>query len=428
MPTATVDSLITCRKCGVPKPREAFYVSRRGSICKACCCAKAADRYRTNTDYLRERGRAYNRQRYLSNPDHEREIQRRRGRKYGQRKREARLAKREAWQASHPNLAATIDAEIAAQRTWKKERTAERERQRHSDRQKEAAQKHRDRYARFWRGRVSADARPGVIYCIKDPRSGLVRYIGQSANLKRRAAQYRRGHAHNTHLRRLIAKWMREGLKFSVEVLETCLFGLDDAEIKWIATAREKGWPIVNVAEGGSGFTPIDDERRRKIGERSRRQWQDPVWRAKWMATAEKRFAEVRAKKQREREERRLTREMERIEKENAPAARERERLNAFGVLTPLTRGAVGFVPLTNGAWAIVDADNLERVLKYRWGLQMKGPYRRAKRTVHLPGRRKGIELLNRFIVGARPNEFVRHVNGNQLDCRSSNLRGGAYV
>ncbi len=75
-------------------------------------------------------------------------------------------------------------------------------------------------------------------------------------------------------------------------------------------------------------------------------------------------------------------------------------------------------VPLTNGGFAIVDPDDLDRVSARRWYWK-EGPY------VVTTLQRRVSTSLHRFVLGMERGDsrHVDHVNGNGLDNRKCNLR-----
>jgi hypothetical protein len=97
-----------------------------------------------------------------------------------------------------------------------------------------------------------------LIYALTDPRSGLVRYVGQSSIGMKRPGRHRqpgylrhdRGHKGNW-----IRKLNRLGLAYGVQVLELLPNAeeLDAAEKHWISAFRLCGSPLVNLTDGGDG-------------------------------------------------------------------------------------------------------------------------------------------------------------------------------
>lgn len=69
-------------------------------------------------------------------------------------------------------------------------------------------------------------------------------------------------------------------------------------------------------------------------------------------------------------------------------------------------------IQLTQGMVAIVDDEDYEEFSKHKWCFS----------NVGYAQRRSGI-YLHRVIAGAKPGEFVDHINRDRLDNRRSNLR-----
>lgn len=75
-------------------------------------------------------------------------------------------------------------------------------------------------------------------------------------------------------------------------------------------------------------------------------------------------------------------------------------------------------VVLSQGAIALVDDHDFERVTALRWELKGKPGFLYAQRS------RNGKAIaMHRFILGAAPGQIVDHINGDGLDNRRSNLR-----
>ncbi len=100
------------------------------------------------------------------------------------------------------------------------------------------------------------------VYGLKDPRDGLIHYVGQTKHLEQRLAQHLgpdRGHGHKA---RWIADLRACGLRPEIVILsQVTRAEINDEECLWIAKGRELGWPLTNVADrqyghgGGIPFT-----------------------------------------------------------------------------------------------------------------------------------------------------------------------------
>lgn len=74
-------------------------------------------------------------------------------------------------------------------------------------------------------------------------------------------------------------------------------------------------------------------------------------------------------------------------------------------------------IPVFDGAEALVDSGDYDRMMKYKWHLSSKGY---AIRSV--PGKSSGI-TMHRMIMDPPKGVMVDHINGQVLDNRRSNLR-----
>lgn len=79
-------------------------------------------------------------------------------------------------------------------------------------------------------------------------------------------------------------------------------------------------------------------------------------------------------------------------------------------------------IPLTKGAFAIVDPADYDDVAKFRWILDASGYASRRQ----LIGNRRVVIRLHRHLLGDGAPE-IDHVNRNKLDCRRSNLRPATH-
>ena len=81
--------------------------------------------------------------------------------------------------------------------------------------------------------------------------------------------------------------------------------------------------------------------------------------------------------------------------------------------------GSAARIPLTRGKYALVDAEDYERVAAFRWHLAAGGY---AGRDVRVDGQKVKV-YLHRYVLGDRYAPQVDHRNGDKLDCRRHNLR-----
>jgi hypothetical protein len=81
-------------------------------------------------------------------------------------------------------------------------------------------------------------------------------------------------------------------------------------------------------------------------------------------------------------------------------------------------------IPLSRGLVGIVDADDFERVNRFKWHAlkRPRGGRFHVMRSVNSGGIRKTI-YLHRWLIGAGVGDEVDHSNNNGLDNRRSNIR-----
>lgn len=90
-------------------------------------------------------------------------------------------------------------------------------------------------------------------------------------------------------------------------------------------------------------------------------------------------------------------------------------------ILIP-TGPSIAYVPLTQGLFALIDAEDAERVGQYKWNAskaKSTGAFY-ARSHAAIEGRRSS--ALHRFVLRLT-EEFGDHRNGNTLDCRKVNIR-----
>src|SRR5574343_596006 len=80
-------------------------------------------------------------------------------------------------------------------------------------------------------------------------------------------------------------------------------------------------------------------------------------------------------------------------------------------------------LPLSQGKFAIVDDDDYENLLSWKW--TYSGGY--AYRLKTIQGKSKKI-WLHRFIANIPDGLYTDHINGDKLDCRKENLRFCTYA
>ena len=119
------------------------------------------------------------------------------------------------------------------------------------------------------------NGRTAVIYVLKDPRDGLIRYVGKTNNPRRRLDRHiaENGNA----LRHPWLKELRElGIEPIFEIVETVVGDQwQDREKHWIMHYRDAGCDLLNANAGGTGglgFVP-SPETRQRISDALRLNW-----------------------------------------------------------------------------------------------------------------------------------------------------------
>lgn len=111
------------------------------------------------------------------------------------------------------------------------------------------------------------------IYGLIDPRTGEVRYIGQTGKGLYRPKRHGTAAAlrkDNTYRGKWIRKLAAEGVTYEVVILEVCTPETVHArERDWIAWGRHLGWRLTNLTDGGEGTAGLhlSEERKKQIGE-----------------------------------------------------------------------------------------------------------------------------------------------------------------
>lgn len=80
-------------------------------------------------------------------------------------------------------------------------------------------------------------------------------------------------------------------------------------------------------------------------------------------------------------------------------------------------------IPLTQGLVALVDDEDYEELMQYKWhACKHKYTYYAFRNHQVYPGYRISVRM-HRQIMRAQANEIIDHINGNGLDNRKENLR-----
>ena len=161
------------------------------------------------------------------------------------------------------------------------------------------------------------EAPANLIYGLIDPRTLLIRYVGQSARGLQRPKEHRHASCPDTYCRRWVRCLEELGLTYSIVILESVEDPkqLSEAERWWIAYGRALRWPLTNLTDGGCLSEEVLTEKRRRkaaaLAERRRRQAAELAEqrRQKALVLAEHRYRlEVDARAEQEKLERRARR------------------------------------------------------------------------------------------------------------------------
>ena len=115
-----------------------------------------------------------------------------------------------------------------------------------------------------------------IIYGLIDPRTEECRYIGRSSSGPRRPRRHGDQSClekDGTYKANWIADMKRCDIEYEILVLEefSDQEELIDAERKWIKAAKDMGWRLTNLTDGGEGLLNPTQSTRDKIGEYSRK-------------------------------------------------------------------------------------------------------------------------------------------------------------
>lgn len=108
-----------------------------------------------------------------------------------------------------------------------------------------------------------------TIYCLVDPRTDCLRYVGRAANLLSRFSNHLAvSGVEKTPKARWILKLLKLGLKPQLAIIEELPEAqANDAERFWIASLRAAGAMLLNMTDGGEGSSrPRPDVRARLLG------------------------------------------------------------------------------------------------------------------------------------------------------------------
>lgn len=270
------------------------------------------------------------------------------------------------------------------------------------------------------------DTRPGWVYAIKAP-DGQVVYIGKTGiSVHRRWWQHRHGFkkgneslCNNWKLREL---WYKHKRKLTCVTLEECQSGkMDEAEKYWIAHYKFQGLELANYTDGGEVFS---DATRKKLSDYTKRKWQDPEYKRKWLAGIRKSHGEHwgtgHRPKSRARGGNRHRPWLERCTEEDMRALRRARagRINGNGYTILGTacvtrrKDRVGYVPTSSGRYVVVSAKDLDKVGSLHWKVNSKG---------HVQNNKVG--MMSRYIMQPSEDQTVVRMSADTFDLRRSMMR-----
>lgn len=80
-------------------------------------------------------------------------------------------------------------------------------------------------------------------------------------------------------------------------------------------------------------------------------------------------------------------------------------------------------IQLTKGKFSLVDDEDYEKLIQWKWQLSSKGYACRSQRIGERKYNKKIAVWMHREIINATKELQVDHINGDKLDNRKSNLR-----
>lgn len=142
---------------------------------------------------------------------------------------------------------------------------------------------------------------PIIIYGLRCPLTGHIRYVGKAVNLMRRFHEHIYRCRGQSHKDRWIRRLRDQGLRPEVVILHEIADGTDwrVVERAVICAAKEARLPLTNMTAGGSGVELIDLATEERRIANSRAAWQNPELREAQSVRVRAAFArpEVKARK-----------------------------------------------------------------------------------------------------------------------------------
>jgi len=108
----------------------------------------------------------------------------------------------------------------------------------------------------------------GKIYCLIDPITNEIRYIGQTLQTlqKRLIKHHSDCERLNTHVNYWLRSLKNNGQRAIIQLIEECsIETIDELEIDYIKKYKENGHRLTNISEGGQKNRIISDETKAKI-------------------------------------------------------------------------------------------------------------------------------------------------------------------